>query len=153
GRHFVERGAETRADRGRIERAGHGGQVDQDAGAGRRFTYVDAAPGRRFAEIADLLVELITDHSAGHAADARTHDARGLAADEAAEQVPEPRASDAADRGARNVSFAGVRVGHARGDTQERDRRQARDENSRLVHMLSSQGADPGPRRRPEWPG
>src|SRR5690606_21756288 len=77
--------------------------------------------------------------AAGHAADPRTDDPGGLTADQSAEQVAEARSADTADGGTRNVPFAGVRVGDASGDTEQRDRGKAGYEKTGLLHRISSQ--------------
>src|SRR5690606_36245676 len=121
-RHFVDSGAEAAADRRRIEGEGHVRQIAENSGAIWRLGDVDASAGRTFVEFPDLLVELVAHRAAGHTAKAGADDPRGLATDQAAQEVAKPGPADTADRGPRYVALARVRIGDTRGQAEQRHR-------------------------------
>ena len=72
-----------------------------------------------------------------YAADPRAHDAAGLAADQPAQKRAAQRTADAADGRARNLLFAGIGIGDAGRQADQRDRTQARHRDSTKLHFLS----------------
>jgi hypothetical protein len=78
--------------------------------------------GGLFTQLLDLLVHGITHGRAGDAADARADDATGAAADQAAEQQAAQRACARADRGARHLLLAGIGIGDAGRQADQRRR-------------------------------
>src|SRR5690606_40716992 len=117
-RHFVESGAEAGADRRRVEGEGHVRQIDENSGSTWGLGDVDASAGRSFVEFPDLLIELVADRAAGHTAQAGADAPRGLATDQAAQEVAKTGPADTADRRPRYVALARRRLGDTRGQAQ-----------------------------------
>src|SRR5690606_31918405 len=121
-RHFVDSGAEAGADRRRVEGEGHVRKIDETSGSIWGLVDADASAGRSFVQFPDLLIELVADRAAGHTAKAGADDPRGLATDQAAQEVAKTGPADTADRSPRYVALARVRIGDTRGQAEQRHR-------------------------------
>src|SRR5690606_12172017 len=73
---------------------------------------------------------------ARYAADAGAHDARGLSADQATEEIAEARSADAADGGAGDFSLTGIGICDAGRDGHHRQHGQTRDDQAASFHYI-----------------